>query len=246
MKTQITQSNYTIKNLLSEGMSNAKTSKNSEKTFILYMAPYTQNKYKANLCPKATEGCSAACLFSAGRGRFDSVKNARINKANYFLEERYNFLQQLAAEILKQYAKAKRLGYRVNFRLNGTTDINFFYLLQKYASLDVESLQDAATFYDYTKVLSYIKQHGHKANVWYTFSRSEHNNTECRAALEMGANVSLVYKGTMPSHIWGSALYDGDASDDAMIGRQSTIFALKAKGEAKHDATGFVIDLTDL
>lgn len=246
MKTQITQSNYTIKNLLSEGMSNAKTSKNSEKTFILYMAPYNQNKHKKNLCPKASKGCAASCLFTAGRGKFNSVKNARINKANYFLDETENFVNQLAAEILKQYAKAKRLGYRVNFRLNGTTDINFFYLLHKYASLDVESLQDAATFYDYTKVLSYIKQHGQKANVWYTFSRSEHNNTECRAALEMGANVSLVYKGEMPSHIWGFALEDGDASDDAMVGKRSTIFALKAKGAAKQDSTGFVIDLTDL
>ena len=68
------------KNLLSKGTSNAKTSKNDNDTYILYLAPYNQNSKKINICPKASEGCAAACLFSAGRGAFSNVIKARQNK----------------------------------------------------------------------------------------------------------------------------------------------------------------------
>lgn len=242
MKTTIVNSNYSIKNLLSEGSTNSKTAKNTEKTFILYMAPYTLNKHKKNLCPKASAGCSNSCLFTAGRGKFSNVMNSRINKANYFLDETDNFINQLASEILKQYAKAKRQGYKVLFRLNGTTDIDFFTLLIRYASLDVTTLKDYATFYDYTKVLSYIKRHNNKPNIWYTFSRSEINNSELPLALSLGANVSVVFKGYLPKSYWGYPVVDGDKSDNLMIGKKSTIIGLVAKGEAKKDATGFVVN----
>ena len=43
---------YTIpKNLLSKGVSNAKTKKNNLKTFILYLAPYNQNDKKIYYSP---------------------------------------------------------------------------------------------------------------------------------------------------------------------------------------------------
>ena len=54
--------------LLSTGISNAKTAKNSLDTFILYLAPYKQNSKNINICPQASKGCAAACLFTAGRG----------------------------------------------------------------------------------------------------------------------------------------------------------------------------------
>jgi hypothetical protein len=241
MKTTIKNSNYQIKNLLSSGYSNAKTKKNSSKTFILYLAPYTQNKLGFNLCPKASAGCSASCLFTAGRGKFSNVQSARINKANYFLEERENFINQLASEILKQYAKAKRERYKVLFRLNGTTDIDFISLLQRYASLDITTLKDYAHFYDYTKVIKYIQRHNDKPNVTYTFSRSEVNNSELPLALTLGANISVVFKGYLPKTHWGIEVIDGDAGDDVMIKHQGKVLGLLAKGDAKKDNSGFVV-----
>ena len=38
------------KNLLSKGTSNAKTSKNDNDTYILYLAPYNQKSKKINIC----------------------------------------------------------------------------------------------------------------------------------------------------------------------------------------------------
>lgn len=240
LKTTTKESNYKIKNLLSSGYDNAKTKKNAYKTFILYMAPYNQNKAKINLCPKASKGCSASCLFTAGRGKFSNVMNSRINKANYFVEERYRFINQLAKEILKQYAKAKRNNETILFRLNGTTDIDFITLLQRYAMLDITTLRDHAVFYEYTKVLKYIERHNNKPNVFYTFSRSEINNSELPLALKLGANVSIVFD-ELPSTYWGKNVINGDLSDNIMIYNRGQIIGLKAKGDAKKDNTNFVV-----
>jgi len=241
MRTQKIKSNYQIKNLLSSGDSNAKTSKNQFKTFILYLVPEELNDKGVNLCPNASEGCKAACLFTAGRGVMKPVKAGRLNKANYFVYERENFLEQLASEILKQYAKAKRLGYRVYFRLNGTSDVDFYTLLKRYAQLDVESLSDAATFYEYTKTLAYIKRHQRAANIVYTFSRSEVNSSLLPAALALGANIAAVFSGELPETYLGAPVVDGDESDLVMLDHSSTIIGLKAKGKARKDDSGFVI-----
>ena len=101
--------NYIIPaRLLSPGHTNAKTAKNEIKTFILYLAPYNQNAAGVNLCPKASKGCAAACLFQAGRGAFNSVQNARINKTNFYINDKPLFIKKLAGEIVKETAKAKK------------------------------------------------------------------------------------------------------------------------------------------
>ena len=88
---------YTIpKKLLSPGATNAKTAKNEIKTFILYLAPYNQNSKKINICPKASKGCAAACLFTAGRGAFSNVIKSRTNKTEYLLSNKSLFIKQLA------------------------------------------------------------------------------------------------------------------------------------------------------
>ena len=234
--------NYKIKNLLSKGTTNYKTAKNEIKTFILYMAPYTQNSFGKNLCPKATEGCAKACLFSAGRGAFNSVKNSRIAKADYFISDKFNFLNQLADEITKEYKKAQKNDYKVAFRLNGTTDIDFIKLLRTNVGLDVETLKDSAVFYDYTKVLGYIKNNYSKENVFYTFSRSGENDGEIKEALKLGANVSIVFNET-PKTWEGFDIIDGDKADDLMINLRGQLIGLRAKGKAKKDTSNFVITL---
>ena len=69
-----------MKNLITE--QNAKTTKGEQfgyLTGILYMAPHSIVK-GINICPFSTEECRAACLYSAGRGKFSNVQAARIRK----------------------------------------------------------------------------------------------------------------------------------------------------------------------
>lgn len=234
---------YTQPNrLLSAGTSNAKTAKNSIKTFILYIAPALQNYKNAELCPFRSKGCTLACLYSAGRGKFSNVQNARINKANYFVEDKQSFVQQLAGEIIKETEKAYRKGEKIAFRLNGTSDIDFVYYLQKYAGLDIATLAPTAIFYDYTKGISRIKRYLNHPNYILTFSRAENNESVSLCALNMGANVSAVFSGNLPKFWRGYKVVDGDTSDLVMIYNKNVVLGLRAKGDAKKDKTGFVIN----
>ena len=235
--------NYKIpKNLLSKGSTNTKTAKNELLTYILYLAPHKQNSKKINLCPKASKGCAAACLFSAGRGRFSNVINARVNKTEYFLDDKRGFITQLARELHKINDKALKGRYNVAIRLNGTSDLDFIYLLKKYSGFDV--LQDDnfsnLIFYDYTAILGKVKKYIN-TNYHLTFSRKEDNENETLEALKMGANVSAVFSGDLPKYYKGFSVVDGDKSDIVMIEANNVILGLKAKGEAKNDKSGFVI-----
>jgi hypothetical protein len=233
---------YTIpKNLLSKGFTNAKTKKNNLKTFILYLAPYNQNAKKINICPMASKGCAAACLYTAGRGNMDYTKNARINKTNYFIYNKELFIKQLAKEIVRETAKAKKNDEKIAFRLNGTSDLDFVYLLKKYASLDIEQLQPFAVFYDYTKISGKVKKYKNHSNYYLTFSRAEDNESAAIAALNDGANVSIVFKGALPNYWRGYKVIDGDESDILMIYNKNVVLGLQAKGDAKKDKTGFVV-----
>ena len=236
--------NYTIPaRLLSPGHTNAKTAKNEIKTFILYLAPYNQNAAGVNLCPKASKGCAAACLFQAGRGAFTSVQNARINKTNFYINDKSLFVKKLAGEIIKETAKAKKKGEQIAFRLNGTSDQDFVYLLKKYAGLNIEDLAPVSIFYDYTKILGKAKKYIGHQNYIVTFSRAEDNEAEALAALNMGANVSAVFSDQLPTHYKGFKVVDGDASDLVMLNNTGVILGLKAKGrKAKEDKTGFIIN----
>ena len=88
-----------VNNLLSKG-GNTKTDKNEYLTYNLSLAPYTLNDKGVNMCPMASQGCAAACLNETGRGVFSNVSQARINKTNYYVYDRINFLDQLSQEII--------------------------------------------------------------------------------------------------------------------------------------------------
>ena len=99
--------------LLSVG-NDAKTVKGESKgwlTGILYLAPANESGV-INACPHATEGCRISCLFTAGMGSFDSVKEARIAKTKRFVENRERFMDHLAHDILKLCAQAAARGMK--------------------------------------------------------------------------------------------------------------------------------------
>jgi len=229
-------------NLLSPGNTNSKTAKNSLKTFILYLSPYNLNSKGINLCPKASKGCAAACLYTAGRGAFSNVQKARQNKTEYYLNDKKGFIANLSNQIMKEYLKAKKGNYKIAFRLNGTTDIDFIYLLQKYANLDISTLKDFAVFYDYTKILGKAKKYLKHPNYTVTFSRSESNETETNQAIKLGINVAAVFSDDLPKTYKGATVVDGDKSDLVMLYNKGVVLGLKAKGKAKKDTSGFVIN----
>jgi hypothetical protein len=236
------------KNLLSKGSTNAKTSKNALDTFILYLAPATQNSKGADLCPYRSKGCTAACLFTAGRGKFGSVKDARINRTEYLLADSQAFLAQLTLELKAINKRYLKRGETAAIRLNGTSDRDFIYLLKKKCGVDVLQLE-ALKFYDYTKDHHRVKRYKGSDYV-LTYSRAEDNEPQALEVLKNGGIVSAVFAEHLPNMYKGFQVIDGDTSDDQMLsiqrylsnkGGKGLILGLKAKGDAKKDTTGFVI-----
>ena len=235
-----------VKNLLSKGSTNSKTAKNDIKTFILYLAPHNLNSKGITLCRDASKGCIASCLYSAGRGKFSNVQKSRINKANYYVSDKKVFLTQLLKEIKKEIEKASKKGEKIAFRLNGTSDIDFFYLLDKHFGFNVDLLgYDNVYFYDYTKSLARAKRYKDYRNYSLTFSKSECNDKEVNEAVNLGINVAAVFSDDLPKTYKGKKVVDGDLSDLEMLKYKDVILGLKAKGDAKKDTSGFVINSKD-
>jgi hypothetical protein len=225
---------------------NAKTIKGEDlgyKTLICYMSPHKQNTFGRNLCPKATAGCMASCLFTAGRGAFSNVKIGRLRKSEFFLSNKELFMEQLVTEIKKAIRNKKDKNICV--RLNGTTDIPFENI--KVGGFDnIMSMFPSIQFYDYTKVFARLKKELPK-NYHLTFSRAEteSNHKETLLALQMGFNVAVVFnvkdETELPSQYQGFNVVNGDMHDLTFLHDKNTIIGLKAKGMAKKDTTGFVV-----
>lgn len=229
-----------VKNLLSKGNSNSKTVKNEIETYILYLAPATLIE-GFNLCPFSSEGCRSSCLYSAGRGKFSNVQNARINKSKYWAFDREMFYFQLANEISFIHDKAMKHDKKIAIRLNGTSDIDHIDLMKRYTGIDfLDSFYDNLLFYDYTKNPNHIKKY---LNSKYriTFSRSECNEDKALEILSLGGNVAAVFSGELPTTWHGKEVINGDLTDLRYFDKVNVVIGLKAKGQAKYDKSGFVI-----
>jgi len=234
-----------VKNLLSKGSTNAKTSKNELETFILYLAP-ADTIISHNVCPFASPGCIKGCLNTAGRGAFSNVQSARINKTKFWAYDRKNFYVQLCDELLAIYGKITDpvMGHfgKVAIRLNGTSDIDHLGLLLRYTGIDFLSDEFSnLLFYDYTKSIKQIEKY---KNTSYklTFSLSEINHSEAIKVLLDGGNVAAVFHKILPTNYKGFEVIDGDKTDLRYFDPSGIIVGLIAKGRAKKDKTGFVIN----
>ena len=205
-------------------------------TLGLSLAPYTMSG--KNLCPHASIGCAAACLFSAGMGRFPNVKAGRIAKAQFFNANQTAFLVQLEKEIAAGVKKAAKLGQKFAVRLNVLSDVAWERLgiLEKFPTVQ---------FYDYTKNPFRALQFAAgkmPANYHLTFSRSENNADAVQNVLNAGGNVAVVFRGLLPSTWQGKTVVSGDESDLRFLDLSNVIVGLVEKGLAKKDETGFVVE----
>jgi len=235
-------------NLLSIS-SDAKTSKGEKLGFltgILYLAPYkTISIY--NTCAMAEiAGCAEACLYSAGRGAYSSVQNARINKTNWFYQDRESFIHQLIKNIYSLIYKANKLGLTPLIRLNGTSDIKWENIGFDYQGKHYNNIMELfpdIQFYDYTKI---INRDNLPANYDLTFSYSgkPEFTKYVNQAIDKNMRIAVVFKDkyNLPNEFMGLTVVNGDNSDIRHLDDNGVIVALYAKGKAKKDNTGFVVN----
>ena len=259
MKTRTIRSNLLT-------IENAKTSKGEKLgylTGILYMAPSMISGYQ--VCPMAAAaGCENACLYRAGLGGvYSSVQNARIEKARFFFEDRPVFMRSVARSIARLIYRAMIGGAQPLVRLNGTSDIRYESVpvdirpedardIRRVCGFDVRPGEYSSImevfpeiqFYDYTKIPN---RRDLPRNYDLTFSYSGVVSFQRYAAraLQSGARVAAVFRtrASIPAEFQGLRTIDGDDTDVRHIEPRGVIVALYAKGPARRDRSGFVVDV---
>jgi len=240
---------------------NAKTVKGQKQgymTAVLYLAPYSTSG--VNLCPMADQaGCAAGCLNTAGRGGIakdkavfatdggdlpdNAIQRARIARSDLFNKDRDAFMRQLIAEIQAFIRKAERKGLVPVVRLNGTSDI-----LWETIAIDGKTIFDvfpAVQFYDYTKVFKRVMRplpENYHLSVSYSEASQKYALSAATVTQRSDINLVVVFRDKLPETYLGRPVRNGDESDLRFLDDTGVIVGLKAKGRAKHDTSGFVID----
>lgn len=211
---------------------NAKTAKGDKRgylTGILYLSPARMSGLE--VCAGRSAGCTAACLFTAGRGRFYSVTRARLVKTLALHLDTPRFIKAVARSIERIERQAARKNMIPVVRLNGTSDlpVEAWGLFERFPGVQ---------FYDYTKILARALA-PRASNYHLTFSLSENNKAEAYRALEAGVNVAAVFY-TLPAEFMERPVVSGDETDLRFLDAPGVVVGLTAKGRAKKDVSGFV------
>ena len=228
---------------------NAKTIKGDGSeylTAILYMTPYKimVDGKSFNSCAMAKQAsCIDACLYTAGRGQMSNVQTARQRKAEWFYRDRDSFMQQLHEDITKFSAYCHKRGIQPCVRLNGTTDIRWE--LIKLGYYNIFELHPDVQYYDYTKISN--RKCKDIPNYHLTWSYSNANPEYAKLldkVIESGMNAAVVFRSEYKKSLWCTyPVVDGDKDDLRFLDPKGRhIVALYAKGKAKKDTSGFVVD----
>jgi hypothetical protein len=210
-------------------------------TGILYLAP--AHLSGVNVCPYASPGCTASCLNTAGMGRYGNVQEARIKKTKSLFADKAGFIARIEKEIGLAIGRAERKKMKLTIRLNGTSDLNVesWGLMEKFPKIQ---------FYDYTKNpfrMDKFLNGGMPKNYNLIFSLSETNEVYAKTVLARGGNIVAVFKTkdplALPKTFWGYKTVNGENDDLRFKDGKNKVVALKMKGRAMYDKTGFVREL---
>ncbi len=241
-------------------------------TAVMYLAPFKSAGVNVCPMAELA-GCWRGCLNTAGRGGISKgsakmnphgielpdnvIQNARIKRTRLWADDRESFWIQLRKEISAFIKKAERAGLTPCVRLNGTSDIQWERFTPYYpggvAHTIFEMFPDVQ-FYDYTKIGKRFKSQL-PANYHLTLSFSAASARYAQMVFDTvkysGCNAAIVVRdkaakqSLLDSGTWmGYETTDGDESDLRFTDKGKRLAVLlTAKGSARRDASGFVIDL---
>lgn len=200
----------------------------------MYLAPSDEAGYGINTCKNATKICRGVCLKYTGKLALPVNAEPRILKTRYFYAYPIQFLNQLIDEMKKAAISAEKKGETIQFRLNGTSDINW----ENYLHMDrlIEDIPALTKFYDYTKNPSRSVNPDHY-HLTFSISDRKSSITTGLEYLEKGQSVAVVTSKTEKAAVMESGLFvDGDLSDHRPQDPKGSIvlLAFKGKGATKH------------
>jgi hypothetical protein len=190
--------------------------------------------------------CAQACLYSAGRGAFSNVQQSRIDKTLYFFEARAEFMDQLVKNVQSLIKKAYTKKLDPLVRLNGTQDIRWETIPVTVNGITYANIFEAfptVQFYDYTKDAN-RKALPKNYDLTFSYSGVSTFAPYVQKAQSKGMRLAVVFRkeSSIPTVFKGIRVVSGDNSDVRHLDDQGVIVGLYAKGAAKRDTTGFVVN----
>src|SRR6056300_1382789 len=152
-------------------------------------------------------------------------------------------MKQLVHDIEKFIRACERKEKLPAIRLNGTSDI-------QWEKIDIEGqnifeMFPNVQFYDYTKIPT--RKVDKIPNYHLTWSYSEANEKYAEMFNQVPNNKAVVFTTKdLPSMFKGLEVIDGDTHDMRFLDKPNSVVGLKAKGQAKKDYSGFVIDVVQI
>ena len=222
---------------------NAKTIKGDGSeyvTAIRYLKPFkTMFKGKVhNLCAMAeTAKCHEGCLFTAGRGAMNTVQRGRERKTLLLLSDPVAFYDALYKDIETFQRRCLKNMITPCIRLGGTDD--------KGDGIRIAKMFPLSQFYDYTKVIKRAYQDlpdNYHITLSYSEADMKYADEVVMAVVNTGVNMAVVFRNKLPDTFRGLRVIDGDKDDLRFLDPKGVVVGLIAKGRAKKDTSGFVID----
>jgi len=240
--------------LLSNASTNPKTAKLLEEfgyeAVIHHMTPDTLADGVHTVCPWSTPGCRASCLNTSGRSQVKGdltaenlsmymIHRSRIGKTLDFFKDRQAYADALTLELILLEKRALSKCYTPVARLNGTSDVPW----ENFVPMDVLS---NTKFYDYTKSEQRIRKFvAGKLPFNYDLTYSYNECTpkgRLKEFTDLGVNVAVVFRSELPGAFQGVDVISGMEHDFRFMDKKGYVVGLIARGRAKHDRTGFVLD----
>ena len=232
---------------------NAKTSKNTKfgyLTGIQYFAPYKTSG--VNLCPMAElAGCIDSCLYYSGRGKFQNVQSARLERTKLYLNNQAKYFNQLIKEIKALEKKAFKLKLKPLIRLNGTSDIkweNIGFVFEDKYYRNIFEVFPNIQFMDYTKIPNRYKSNNvfgsfpfpQNYDLTFSYSGAPRFEKYNKRAIDKGLRIAVVFDKveTMPIKFHDRKVLSGDDNDLTFTKPKNSILALYAKGSKKEIQLG--------
>ena len=220
--------------LLNVGGSNTKIAKTIKRGENIRVASLSLMPDRKICAGSKAAGCFETCLKSSGRGAFKNVATARQNKTDFYLSDRPGFLAQLRAELTnfdKLCTKQKVKGW---VRLNTISDID-------YENHGIPQAFPALNFYDYTKRADRLGRTPSNYQLIFSYSgRKQYQKSVDKRPRHIP--MAVVFRNELPPVWAGQKVIDGDLSDIVNVKAGGVIVGLRAKGKAKRDTSGFVVE----
>jgi hypothetical protein len=208
---------------------------------VVRMATLTMHPDNIVCAGAKAAGCMKDCLKESGLGGvYPSINKARQARTDYWHNSKITFLDQLCRELRNFSKLCAKQNVQGVVRLNVMSDISW----EEY---DVPQSFPELQFYDYTKKAR--RFHGQRQpdnyRLMFSYSGAKNYQHQVQSFLKSysDAPMAVVFRNkNFPSTFMGRPVINGDDSDWVNVNNRGVVVGLVAKGPAKTNTNGFVVE----